>query len=352
MSVSGTAAADEEAVRDRTFGLVLTHRSFALWQSKDGKTECPQGYNDGPREQFAKLYPEGSERKFAESQLEREAEIVFPDTTPEPKLFFREPVSKVGLGLNLDGKVDENDFTSPDGEKGIDNQMYRVVGCTDNYRGPEGSARHFIQNYMQHFNYNRWLIEVKEVDDLTNDPQVVINLYRGLDDLTRDAAGNFTSGGTQRIDAKWGKEFMYSTTGKIEGGVLISKPINITFPESQSRGFPYISVRDWRLQVSVTADGAEGLMGGYMDLDRWYHNLWQMWSTHHRSYGNEPLPSQYRSLIRNADAYPDEKGQNTHISTAWAVRFSQAFILHPAQSVASAPSRDDTARAKKATEQQ
>ncbi len=350
--ITGGAVADDGPIRDRTFGLVLTHKSFALWQSENGKTECPSGYNDGPREQFARLYPEGTERKFAETQLEREGENMFPGTGPEPKLPFYEPVSKVGLGLNLDGKVDDNDFTSPDGEKGIDNQMYRVVGCTMNYRGPDGSARHFIQEYMQKFNYNRWLIEVKDVDDLTNDSEVTINIYRGLDDLTVDAAGNFTSGGTQRIDEKWGREFMYSTTGAIVNSVLISKPINITFPESQSRGFPFNSVRDWRIKISVTPEGAEGVMAGYLDVDRWHHNLWQIWSTHHRSYGNEPVPSQYRALIRNADAYPDEKGQNTHISNAWAVRFSQAFIMHSAPSIAQAPTESGASAPTKVSERQ
>lgn len=329
------AFAEESAVRDRAIGFVLTHRSFALWQSSDGKAECPLGYNDGPREQFAKLYPEGTDRKFAHTQLEREGEILFPDITDEPKLFFREPQTKLGLGLNLDGRVDDNDFTTPDGEPGIDNQMYRVVGCTDNYRGPEGSARHFIQSYMQKFNYNRWLIEVTEVDDLTDDPEVKVSIYRGLDSLTQDAAGNFTSGGTQRVDDRWGREFVYHTTGKIEGGMLTTAAIDITFPESQQRGFPFQAVRDWRIKVAVTSEGAEGVMGGYLDLERWYHNLWQQWSTHHRSYGNEPLPSQYRALRRHADAYPDPAtGENTHISAAWAVRFAQAFIMHPPESVA------------------
>src|SRR4051794_18957901 len=83
----GNVRADDNPVRDRTIGFVLVNRSFAIWESPDGKTECPQGYNDGPREQFAKLYPEGSPRKFAETQLEREGEIVFPSNSPEPKLF-------------------------------------------------------------------------------------------------------------------------------------------------------------------------------------------------------------------------------------------------------------------------
>ena len=32
--------------------------------------------------------------------------------------------SRIGEGFNLDGKIKPNDFVSPDGEKGIDNQLY------------------------------------------------------------------------------------------------------------------------------------------------------------------------------------------------------------------------------------
>jgi hypothetical protein len=233
------AAADEGALRDRTIGFVLTHKSFALWQSADGKTECPQGMNVGPREQFKALYPDDTPRKFAETQLEREGEIHFPDTTPEPALFFREPVGKIGVGLNLDGRVDDNDFQSQDGRvTGIDNQMYRVVGCTDNYRGPEGQARHFIQSYMQKFNYNRWIIELTDVDDLANDPEVKVAIYRGLDNLTQDAAGNFTSGGTQRVTTAGARNSSTGRPGRSKTASSPPRPSMSRSPNRSSADFP------------------------------------------------------------------------------------------------------------------
>jgi hypothetical protein len=40
------------------------------------------------------------------------------------------------------------------------------------------------------------------------------------------------------------------------------------------------------------------------------------------------MASEYRSMIKNADGYPDPTtGQNTAISMAWEVKFAQAFIL-------------------------
>jgi hypothetical protein len=41
------------------------------------------------------------------------------------------------------------------------------------------------------------------------------------------------------------------------------------------------------------------------------------------------MPSEYRSMIKNADGYPDPKtGQNTAISMAWEIKWVQAFLLH------------------------
>jgi hypothetical protein len=188
---------------------------------------------------------------------------------------------------------------------------------------------------MRKFYYNRIIIELTDVDDLANDGEVKVAIYRGMDELTRDAAGNFVSGGTQRIDAQWGRKFMFKTDGKIENGVLTSAPNDMIFPESMQRGLPYQSVRDWRLKLSLTPDGAEGVMAGYLDYERWHRTLSQNWATHNRSYGAEAVQNQYRMLRKRADAYPDPKtGQNTHISASWDLKFSQAFVLHPSPKVA------------------
>lgn len=329
-----TAQAADSPLRNQTIGYVLTTKNVAIWQSPDGKVECPEGLNDGPREQFKTLYPEqsGVRYKFVETQLEREGQIWNPTTEPEPKLLFKEAQGTTAIGLNLDGKIGPHDFTSSDGEQGIDNQMYRVLGCVGNYRGPDGSYRHFIQDYMRKFNYNRFLIELTNVDDLTNDDDVVVSLYRGKDPLMVDALGGFTTSSTQRVDFRWGKSFIYHLRGKIKDGVLTTEPSDVTFPESQARGVPYLSVRGWRVKLNVKPESAEGLMAGYTDIERYYNSLGQNWSTHHRSYGAEPMTSEYRAMRKHADGYPDPTtGQNTAISMAWEIKFVQAYILHDEQ---------------------
>ncbi len=342
---TGASAEESSILKDRKIGFVLNSKAMSVYQTPDGKAECPTGFNDGPREQFVKLYPESQKRTVVDTQLAYESEWWAPAKSGWEPQEFKSTVSKIGIGLNLDGKVGPNDFVSPDGEKGIDNQMYRVIGCIVGWRGPEGQSRHFVKSYQQKFDYNRTMFEITEVDSLLNDDDVTVTLYRGRDPLYSNAAGDFIAGGSQRIDYRWGKEFIHTTKGKIVDGVLTTEPKRVTMPESTARGVPKMDIHEWRLSLKLTEGSAEGLMGGYIDIERFYNALGQNWGTHHRSYGQESLPSEYRALYRYADAVPDANGQNTAISTSWDVKFSQVYIIHAPQQVAAKDGKASSAEA-------
>ena len=53
--------------------------------------------------------------------------------------------SRIGDGFNLDGKIKAADFVSADGEKGIDNALYRAWGCDAPWRG-HGNATLFLRS--------------------------------------------------------------------------------------------------------------------------------------------------------------------------------------------------------------
>jgi hypothetical protein len=145
---------------------------------------------------------------------------------------------------------------------------------------------------------------------------------------------------------RWGKELIKATKGKVVDGVLTTAPMDIVMPESLRRGAANLIIHAWRVQLRLTEDGAEGLMAGYLDIEKFYNNLAQNWTTHYRSYGQESLPSEYRVMVRSADGYPDASGRNTAISSAWEVKFKQVFIVHPDKAVALGnPARAENARA-------
>ena len=165
----------------------------------------------------------------------------------------------------------------------------------------------FEGNAVRRNNFNRTLIELTEVDDLVNDPDVTVTTYRGKDNLLNDASGaNFLPGGTQRIDARFGKEFISTFKGKIEDGVLTTQTADLRLPLTiafDSTGVHLI--KDARFRLKLTADYAEGNIGGYADVWTWYLQLNTGWATHHQNYGQVSSPSLWRLMNKLADAHPD-----------------------------------------------
>lgn len=316
---------------DGKIGYVMTNLFWSVYQTPDGKEECPRGYNDGPREQFEVLFPEGEPRTVEGTQLAQEIRTWHPTPDPEP-LHFYEVEGPNSYGLNLDGRTDPNDFTHPNGEEGIDNEVYRAVGCIIGFRGPDGVEVIFQDKAIADRRYNRMMIELSGVDDLQNDPDVAVMLYRGLDRLLTDATGlKIMPGGSQRVDTRWGRKLIRKTSGRIVDGVLTTEPIDEVVIPWMNLSVPTVQIiRDMRFQLELSPTGATGLIAGYADVDTYYKQLIRNDSTHHLSNGQISGISLYKALRRLADAYPDpETGHNTAISTALDVKLAQVFIVHP-----------------------
>jgi hypothetical protein len=328
---AGISTAQDNALRDGAIGYVMTDLFWAVYQTPGGETECPNGFNDGPREQFEILFPADEERTVVRTQLQQEIETWHP--TPEPDSFpFHEASGPHSYGLNLDGVVGSNDFTHPDGEEGIDNEVYRAVGCVIGFRGPDGVEFIFQNKAIADRRYNRTMIELTGVDDLANDDEVTVTLYRGLDRLLTNATGNeIMAGGSQRVDNRWGASLIRQTTGTIVDGVLTTEPIAEVVIPWMNLNVPTLQkIHDFRFQLTLSPTGAEGLIAGYADVDTWYRQLLRNDSTHHLSNGQISGISLYKALRRLADAYPDpDTGANTAISTALDVKMAQVFVVHP-----------------------
>jgi hypothetical protein len=325
------AATDAKALKNRTIGYVLTDLMWANYETPGGKTECPQGLNTlGPREQFEILYPKNKPRKLIDTELKFESGTWYPTTEPD-QFPFHEAVGPA-YGLNLDGKVGPKDFTDPDGNPGIDNQLYRAIGCLVGFR-KDGLQYIFLKMAITKERYTRLMIELSDVDDLVNDPHVKVTIYRGIDRLLTDATGEkVVPGGSQRIDIRWGKEFMQQLDGEIVNGVLTTKPVaQMLIPWDSNTATPTEQlIHDMRLRLKISPTGAQGLIGGYADVETFYKANIRSDSTHHLSNGQVSAPSLYRVLRRLADAYPDPAtGANTAISSALSAKFTQVYIEHP-----------------------
>jgi hypothetical protein len=325
------AVTDVNPLRNRTIGYVLTDLMWAQYETPGGKTECPQGLNTmGPREQFEVLYPKNKPRTLIDTELSFESQTWYPTTTPD-RFPFHEAVGP-SYGLNLDGKVGPNDYTDPDGNPGIDNQLHRALGCLVGFR-KDGLQYIFLKMAITKERYTRLMIEISEVDNLVNDAHVKVTIYRGMDRLLTDATGEkIVPGGSQRIDIRWGREFMQQLDGEIVAGVLTTRPVaQMLIPWDSNTATPTEQVvRDMRMRLQISPTGAQGLIGGYADVETFYKANIRSDSTHHLSNGQVSAPSLYRELRRLADAYPDPAtGANTAISSALSAKFTQVYIEHP-----------------------
>jgi len=328
--VAGTVLA--EAPKDGRIGYVLTERRWAVYSEDDVDATCPNGFNGGPRDQFTALFPVDSDQQFTvlESRLMREGRQVHADISEDPFPFY-EAQGLISYGLNLDDRIDPDDLLSPDGIEGIDNQVYRAVACISGYRR-NGSVWQFDTTDMVQNTSNRFVIELTGVDDMQNDDDVTVTTYRALDVLNRDATGELAAGGIQRVDLRWGQPFIRQLQARIADGVLTTAPIdNFRLIWSMANNLGgYQLFQGFRMQLELNPKTATGLFAGYVDIDRWDHNLNTNWTTHFQSYGHVSEPSLYRALRRLADGHPDpETGDNTAISSAVQVSFVQVHVIHP-----------------------
>jgi hypothetical protein len=322
----------------KTIGLVLTDIRYALYQTPDGKEECPVGVQDGEVAQF-KAMPNYMEhlQKFGGTFQNRGPNGELATYSPlkiEDPLPWKELGTKKGFGVNLDGTQDghatartctHEKFTSAEGER-VDNQMARVLGCVQGWR-KTGFSAEFYSKEVETSPFNRYLIEISGVDDEKNDPSVEVAVYKGRDRLVRTAAGStFVPYMSHRIDDRF-PQYMARTHGKIVDGVLITDPIPFArMPVVQIQLLGERRMHDMVLRIKLTGDNVGGLLAGYEDLDRW----WNLESKSPASDIGKYSPALlYKAAHRYADGYSDPNThQCTAISTTYQVSAVRALIVH------------------------
>jgi hypothetical protein len=324
--------------REDVIGLVMSGWHFAVYETPGGKEECPDGLQHTHVENFRAQFPTDADRKSFEERYSyytnrgpNGENVFYNPGLVNDSLPMREIKGSKAIGLNLDGRVDSNDFLSPAGEPGIDNQLYRVVGCIGGFRS-KGVIFENSNEKLRTSIFNRILIEITGVDSVVNDAAVEITTYRGLDPLTQDGARNVVPFTTQRIDTRRGGRFVHHLKGRIVDGVLISEPQDVILPWEQQTGTATERpIQQMQLRLQLTPTGATGLMGGYHDIENWWLSFSKIWGSGQiADISGWSAPTVYQSLHRYADAFPDPKtGANTAISAAYTVEFTRAFIAHP-----------------------
>ena len=326
------------------------------------KSNCPGGGNGGPaeikerifmrqgytREQAKKIVALGGGRvnnikdengkrvEFTERGRYKgePADIAdFPASVPDPHI---ETVSgKFAYGFNLNGKVEPDSFEDPEThEKGIDNNMWRVLGCFEMY-----DIRLPIRPYSEEFSWDTaidsmpaWLLSVSGAD-LSKDGDVTVTFDRSLNILLRDTKGGVMQGTTFVVDQDPRNHSVFK--GHIKNQVLTIEPGNLSL-QGESQFYPILRFTHTQTRLKLNADGTlSGLIGGYQPWADYYAYL----AVRSEDQSHVDLPGVYYAFKRLADGALDPATEEGTISAAYWMEAVPSFNTVLGKKVASSGER-------------
>ena len=346
----------------RTVGLVVTSWFTAQYNTPHWE-ECPEGAAIGNDELWLRSLPQdarikktdGGKVQPVDGARKQQAVVRGPngeDVCMNPTVVNDPPLriikGKFGYGFNLDGTNDgaptsksckHDKFEDPDTGLKVDNQTYRTLGCILGWRNG---------NYMEgHPNGERQdsgrgtiLIEVTDVDDLENDPDVTVAFYGALDPMPKDSTGKILPFASYHVSGT--PQYGAKAKGRIESGQLTTTPVDARLPLYGNNYTGDMFLKDMRLRVAMPKEGegapVKALLGGYYDFNKWWDYIQKIEFL--LVAGQWNCPQIYQAAKQLADGYPDpQTGECTALSTALTMEALPAFIVHPKneRTVAEAP---------------
>jgi hypothetical protein len=259
--------------------------------------------------------------------------------------------SRIGEGFNLDGKIKSDDFVSPDGEKGIDNELYRAWGCDAPWRAGAGSAGTLVlrSNDKMLEGLYTVVIRVSGNKDPMNDDNATLEIGYSPDQIAKDALGNVGFDYSYRILQS---DQYTKLKAKVKDGVVeTEQAAEIHMPQiawffNQTRDAHF---RQGKIRVTPNPDGTSaGLVGGYRDWrDLFAQNVYAQDGGQQGVREHEDHVSLYYALRRHADGMFNAKtGRYDGISTAYRLKLTPAFVVDP-DKVMPIPVRSSEGRGRK-----
>ncbi len=257
-----------------------------------GADACPQGTALKLKDIYLAGLPEAERARLQLKENEPEflrlwrATAFGPDNTnicTQPDMFTRPEMrtvqSKHSWGLDLDGgKVggdtcQHENFTSPTGEQGIDNQEYRALGCALEWRGVDGIKSDQQVGLQQFMTSGEWtqVLLLRGVDSLQGDDDVEVIYGNTPDRPMTDSKGHFLPGASFSVSIRPPRH-RNVLHGRILNGVLTTDPQDIQLTQTWGQGGARdirgnrskYDLRHARLRLVFQNDGSiTGMLGGY-----------------------------------------------------------------------------------------
>lgn len=244
-----------------------------------------------------------------------------------------EVTSRIGDGFNLDGKIKPNDFISPDGEKGIDNALYRAWGCDAPWRGGGNATLDLRANDKMQEGLYTMVIRVSGNRDPRNDSDAIMEIGYSPDATVKDARGDISTGYSYRIlqPAQYTR-----LKARIHNGVVETEQVEhlhsprIAWFYDQTGDTNFIK---GKIRLNIAPDGlsATGLIGGYRNWsDLYSENTFAQDGGQQGTREHEDAVALYYALKRNADGmWNPRTGRYDGISSVYRIKMSAAFVVDP-----------------------
>ena len=370
-----TASAAEPAnvFQNGEAGFIVSHIAYALSKDANETGACPDGMTQGNTEIFAQT-AEGhrgdgeSDQDYAR-RVNQAAQVL--STAPNgqnlcinpeagaPDSHFRVVTGKnvPADGIDLDGQVSRSngkaapntcahdDFRGLDGERGVDNQFFRLVGCSKSFQSTGQSNTYEIAMYTGEWGI---LITLKGVNDMRNAGNVEVGLYASADPIQLSPTRQPLANATYAMDQD--PRFRATTHGRIVNGVLTTDPVDVRFHWVVNSIHLERPLQDARLRMTFTADGGlDGILAGYTPIEELYD--FQYGFRNGKDAAGNPANARlisgsangqarvldhtcngaYFEMKRLADGHRDPKtGQCTSISTQYRIKAIPAFVVDAA----------------------
>lgn len=216
-------------------------------------------------------------------------------------------------------------YISPEGQKGIDNQLFTVQGCIAGWR--RDGFLPMIGNELRRAGGLSILVDISGIDDPQNDKDVAVTILYSADPMKRDGTSKIILPDyTFRANAhpEFSQDFE-RFKGKIVDGVLTTEALDrIYLHEGPATAWMLASAR---MRIEFTPSGGmKAILGGYRDWREYLAFAFFRASDYENTIGFNS-PGMYNAVRRAADGLKDpETGEFTGISSAYEMEGIPAFL--------------------------
>lgn len=369
-SAAPSAEGQAAPALDGQAGFVVTEFSYGLSDDAEQTGACPDGmtagyanmgdvFVDSPelRRQEGEVEDQYIQRVFRAAMSNADIKNLCANPElggPDPTYRTVTSTSVRAYGIDLDGQASRtngapaanacahSDFTGMNGERGVDNQFFRAVGCNKSFQST-GSSNIFGTEMLT----GAWgiLIALKGVDDLRNDDEVEVTIVANADPIQLSPTRAPLENATYAMDQD--PRFRAVARGRIVDGVLTSETMDVRLHSIVNSIRLERTLRDARVRMTITSEGGlDGYLSGYTPVEDMYN--FQFSYRNGTDASGQPAPVRlrqvssigaaqvlghtchgaYQALHALADGHRDpETGRCTSISTQYRVKAIPAFVF-------------------------